>query len=163
MANRDAPFRRALLNSLAANHLLLAEAAGDYYGLLHFLVTPLALPWLYLRRPAAFPRMRSALGLAAAAANVVFWAWPAPPRFWVRGMTDILVTHDILGAAHLHAGTTLVNLYAAMPSLHVAWVAWYALAVITASRGRWRHPAWLYPDATALVLLASARGCWLWP
>jgi hypothetical protein len=116
------------------------------------------LAWLYLRRPTAFPRLRSALVLATAAANVVFWAWPAaPPRFSVPGMTDILVDRDILGAAHPRGATSLVNLYAAMPSLHVAWAAWCALAVVTASRGRWRHLAWLYPAATTLVVLASAN------
>ena len=96
--------------------------------------------------------------LATAAANVVFWAWPvAPPRFAVPGMTDILVTHDILGAAHPHGATSLVNLYAAMPSLHVAWAAWCAVAVVTATRGRWRRLAWLYPAATTFVVLASAN------
>ena len=146
------------LNHLAAVHSVLAEAAGYYYGLAHFLVTPLVLAWLYLRRPAAFPRLRSGLVLATAAANVVFWAWPAaPPRFSVPGMTDILVTRDILGAAHPHGATSLVNLYAAMPSLHVAWAAWCALAVVTASRGRWRRLAWLYPAVTTLVVLASAN------
>ena len=146
------------LNHLAAAHVPLAEAAGYYYGLLHFLVTPLVLAWLYLRRPAAFGRLRSGLVLATAAANVVFWAWPAaPPRFSVPGMTDILVAHDILGAAHPRGATSLVNLYAAMPSLHVAWAAWCAAAVVTATRGRWRHLAWLYPAATTLVVLASAN------
>jgi hypothetical protein len=146
------------LNHLAAAHLPLAEAAGYYYGLAHFLVTALVLAWLYLRKPAAFPRLRSALVLATTAANVVFWAWPAaPPRFSVPGMTDILVTRDILGAAHPRGATSLVNLYAAMPSLHVAWAAWCAAAVVTASRGRWRHLAWLYPSATTLVVLASAN------
>ena len=146
------------LNHPAAAHLVFVEAAGYYYGLAHFLVTPLVLAWLYLRRPAAFGRLRSALVLATAAANLVFWAWPAaPPRFSVPGMTDILVTRDILGAAHPRGATTLVNLYAAMPSLHVAWAAWCALAVVTASRGRWRRLAWLYPAATTLVVLASAN------
>ena len=65
------------LNHLAAAHAPLAETAGYYFGLAHFLVTPLVLAWLYLRRPAAFPRLRSGLVLGTAAANVVFWAWPA--------------------------------------------------------------------------------------
>ena len=126
------------LNHLAVAHSVLAEVAGYYYGLAHFLVTPLV--------------------LATAAANMVFWAWPAaPPRFSVPGMTDILVSRDILGAAHPRGATSLVNLYAAMPSLHVAWAAWCALAIVTASRGRWRHLAWLYPAATTLVVLASAN------
>jgi PAP2 superfamily len=67
------------LNHLAAAHPALAETAGYYYGLLHFIVTPLVLAWLYLRRPPAFPRLRSALVLAASAANIVFWTWPAAP------------------------------------------------------------------------------------
>ena len=46
------------LNHLAAAHPALAETAGYYYGLLHFIVTPLVLAWLYLRRPPAFPRLR---------------------------------------------------------------------------------------------------------
>jgi hypothetical protein len=50
-----------------------------------------------------------------------------------------------------------VNLYAVMPSLHVAWATWCAVAVITATRSRWRHLAWLYPTATVLVALASAN------
>jgi uncharacterized membrane protein YhhN len=81
VANRgvDAPFRRALPQPPCREPPLLAEAAGYYYGLLHFLVTPLVLAWLYLRRPTAFPRLRSALVLATAAANAVFWAWPVAP------------------------------------------------------------------------------------
>ena len=146
------------LNGLTAAHPPLAEAAGYYYGLLHFIITPLVLAWLYWRRPAAFGRLRSALVLTTTAANVVFWAWPvAPPRLSEPGMTDILVTHDILGAANPHGATSLVNLYAAMPSLHVAWAAWCATAIVITTRSRWRHLAWLYPAATTLVVLASAN------
>jgi hypothetical protein len=80
------------LNHLAAACPVLAETAGYYYGLAHFIVTPLVLAWLWLRRPAAFGPLRSALVLATTGANVVFWTWPAaPPRFAVPGMTDILV------------------------------------------------------------------------
>jgi len=56
-----------------------------------------------------------------------------------------------------HGPDRLVNLYAAMPSLHVAWATWCAVAVITATRSRWRHLAWLYPSVTLLVVLASAN------
>ncbi|HEY7432864.1 MAG TPA: phosphatase PAP2 family protein, partial [Streptosporangiaceae bacterium] len=41
--------------------------------------------------------------------------------------------------------------------LHVAWAAWCAVAIGTATRHRWRHLAWLYPAATTLVVLASAN------
>src|SRR5262249_56257506 len=99
-----------------------------------------------------------AVGVGSRGAEGAFGAWPAaPPRFSVPGMTDILVTRDILGAAHPHGATSLVNLYAAMPSLHVAWAAWCATAIVTTTGTRWRHLAWLYPAATILVVLASAN------
>src|SRR6266852_803773 len=146
------------LNHLAAARPVLAETAGYYYGLAHFIVTPLVLAWLWLRRPAAFGPLRSALVLATTAANLVFWTWPAaPPRFAVPGMTDILVRYRILGAGSPHGPDSLVNLYAAMPSLHVAWAAWCAAALVAATRGRWRHLAWLYPAATTLDVLATAN------
>jgi PAP2 superfamily len=137
------------LNHLAAARPVLAETAGYYYGLAHFIVTPLVLAWLWLRRPSAFGPLRSALVLATTGANVVFWTWPAaPPRFAVPGMTDILARDRILGAGSPHGPDSLVNLYAAMPSLHVAWAAWCAagLAVtalgLLAARARTRPDAW---------------------
>jgi hypothetical protein len=88
----------------------------------------------------------------------VFLTWPvAPPRFAVPGMNDILLSRDILGSADPHGVTSAVNLYAAMPSLHICWAAWCAAAVVTATRSRWRHLAWLYPAATTFVVLASAN------
>ena len=59
------------LNHLAAARPALAEAAGYYYGLAHFIITPLVLAWLWLRRPATFGPLRSALVLATTAANGV--------------------------------------------------------------------------------------------
>jgi PAP2 superfamily len=146
------------LNHFVTAHSLLANATGYYYGLLHFIVTPLVLAWLYLRRPAAFPRMRSALVLATTGATLVFWRWPlAPPRFAVPGMTDILVTHNILDAGDPHGVSGMVDLYAAMPSLHVGWATWCAVVIVIATRSRWRHLAWLYPAATTFVVMASAN------
>ena len=147
-----------VLNNFVSSHLPLAMASGYYYGLLHFIVTPLVLAWIYFRRPDAFPRLRSALVLATAGANIVFWTWPlAPPRLAVPSMVDILVDHHILGAASPHGVTGYVDLYAAMPSLHVAWAFWCAFAVVATTRTRWRQLAWLYPAATTLVVLGSAN------
>ena len=135
------------LNHLVAASPALAEATGYYYGLLHFIVTPLILGWLYLGRPSAFPRLRSALVLATSAANIAFWTWPvAPPRYSVPGMTDILVSHHVLGAADPHGPDRLVNLYAAMPSLHVAW------AYLVRGSRHHRHPQPVAAPGLALPL-----------
>lgn len=144
------------LNHLAAAHTGIAELTGYYYGLLQFLLTPLALALLYLRKPTAFPRLRSGLVLTTPAANVVFWAWPvAPPRFSVPRMTDVLVTRDILGAGSPHGPANLANLYAAMPSLHVAWAAWCAVAAVTATRAA--------GGATSGGSTRLPRRWWSWP
>jgi len=146
------------LNHLVSSHAVLAMLTGYYYGTLHFILTPLILAWLYLRKRAAFARLRSALVVSTIGANIVFWAWPvAPPRFAVAGLNDLLVTRDILGSADPHGVTSAVNLYAAMPSLHVCWATWCAVAVVTTTRSRWHHLAWLYPAATAFVVLATAN------
>ena len=57
-------------------------------------------------------------------------------------------------AGHRAAFTHAAQLWQAE---HVAWAAWCAVAVVTTTRGRWRHLGWLYPAATALVVLASAN------
>ena len=146
------------LNHLVAPHDLAAVAVGYYYGLLHFILTPLTLAWLYWCRPRTFARLRSALVLSTIGANVVFWTWPvAPPRFAIAGLTDVLTTHNILDSADPHGVTGAANLYAALPSLHVCWATWCAVAVVTATRSRWRYLAWLYPAATTFVVLASAN------
>ena len=146
------------LNHLVSSHAVLAMLTGYYYGTLHFILTPLILAWLYLRKRAAFARLRSALVVSTIGANIVFWAWPvAPPRFAVAGLNDLLVTRDILGSADPHGVSSAVNLYAAMPSLHVCWATWCAVAVVTTTRSRWHHLAWLYPAATTFVVLATAN------
>jgi hypothetical protein len=146
------------LNHLVAPHDLAAVAVGYYYGLLHFILTPLTLAWLYWYRPRAFPRLRSALVLSTIGANIVFWTWPvAPPRFAIPGLVDVLTTHNVLDSADPHGVTGAANLYAALPSLHVCWATWCAVAVVTATRSRWRYLAWLYPAATTFVVLASAN------
>jgi hypothetical protein len=146
------------LNHLVAPHDLAAVTVGYYYGLLHFILTPLTLAWLYWYRPRAFARLRSALVLSTIGANIVFWTWPvAPPRFAISGLTDILTAHNVLDSADPHGVTGAANLYAALPSLHVCWALWCAVAVVTATRSRWRHLAWLYPAATTFVVLSSAN------
>jgi hypothetical protein len=65
------------LNHLTAAHPLLAETVGYYYGLLHFIVSPPILAWLYWRRPTAFGRLRSTLVMATTAANAVSGPGPS--------------------------------------------------------------------------------------
>jgi hypothetical protein len=147
------------LNHLVSHSSGLSVFAGYYYATLHFAVTVLVLVWLYWRRRALYRHARTVLITASAVSLLVFWFFPvAPPRLALRGLDDIVVTHNVLGAGHAASSGTFVDLYAAVPSLHVGWALWCAAAITRAcAASRYRHLAWLYPLTTALVVLATAN------
>jgi len=134
----------------------LALADGYWYALAHVLVTACVLGYLWWRQPRIQASLRNALVAMSLPALLVYWLYPvAPPRLTVHGMTDTLISNNILGSAHLHRG--LVNLYAAMPSLHVAWACWCAAALTLALNHRARYLAWLYPLAMTFVVVGTAN------
>src|SRR5581483_11558994 len=66
---------------------------------------------------------------------VVFWFYPvAPPRLVGGGFGDT-VRHVLPFAYRTEAAAA--NLYAAVPSLHVAWALWAAIALCSISRRPW--------------------------
>jgi hypothetical protein len=144
------------INGWLSPHHLLSIASDYYYELSHAFVTAAVLVWLWRRHPAAYARWRNILLGLSLAALAVFWAYPvAPPRLTAPGLTDVLVKYDALGAAHAPSG--LIDLYAALPSLHVAWAVWCGLAVVAAGRTRRRWLALTYPMMTTLVVLTTAN------
>jgi hypothetical protein len=142
------------LNAWITAHHTLVQLANYYYELSHVLVTGAVLVWLWRRHPHAYARWRNALLGLSLVALVVFLSFPvAPPRF-AAALVDTLVQENTLGAAH--AGG-LVDLYAALPSLHVAWAVWVAAAVMTQASRRVRLGAVAYPVATTAVVLTTAN------
>ena len=149
------------LNQMAVQHALVAQISGWFYGTAHFVLTPIVLGWLYLFRSRVYGQWRTTLAVASLIALAVYWVYPvAPPRLIDSvGLQDVLVEHNILSAADPHGPSAFVNLYAAMPSLHVAWAMWCALAVqacVTGHRAITRL-VWLYPIATCLVVFITAN------
>ena len=105
------------MNRVFSSHALLGSFSGYWYAILHFLVTPIVLLWLWRWRPSVFPRLRSTLVLMSTASLAVFWLFPvAPPRFVVPGMTDILVQRKVVEAGPAHGISGFVDLYAAVRS-----------------------------------------------
>jgi hypothetical protein len=144
------------INGWLAPHHLLAMVSDYYYELSHAFVTAAVLVWLWRRHPHVYARWRNTLLGLSLAALAVFWAYPvAPPRLTDPSLTDLLVKYDALGAAHAPSG--LIDLYAALPSLHVAWALWCGLAVVAAGRTRKRWLALAYPATTTMVVLTTAN------
>jgi hypothetical protein len=149
---------KALNRALSPSHVL-SEIASYYYGTLHFILTVVVLAVLWWRRPTEYGELRTVVVLVSLVCLLIFWLAPvAPPRFAVPGMIDTLTQTDAIGARSERGIFSLANLYAAMPSLHVAWASWVALVVTVTSRRRWvRWIAWLYPAFTIWVVLATAN------
>jgi hypothetical protein len=146
------------VNHFANAHSWLAYTTGYYYDGLHYLVTPAVFAFLYLRRHEHYARWRSCLITSSVASLVVFWLWPlAPPRMAMPGIIDTIATRHILGTVEGKGSGTLVNNFAAMPSLHVGWALWCAAALVATISTRWRHLAWLYPAATTFVVLGTGN------
>ncbi|HEX5496043.1 MAG TPA: phosphatase PAP2 family protein [Mycobacteriales bacterium] len=146
------------------NHALeavppLAALAGYYYLALNFFVPIGLLIWLYLRRPADYGPLRWVLGVVTMSSLVCFWLLPvSPPRFVVTGMMDTVATSHLIGAAYQGEIAPHANLYAAMPSLHVAWAGWCAVVALRACRRAWVRAVFCaYPALTTVDILATSN------
>jgi hypothetical protein len=137
------------------------DAFNAYYGGTHFLVPAGVLIWLLLHHPGRYARARTALAVTTGLAFACFWLFPvAPPRL-LPGRFGIVDTLSAAGNSG-HFETSLINSagdqYAAMPSLHVAWAVWSALAVYPVARRRaLRMLAAAYPVLTTLVVVTTGN------
>lgn len=148
-----------LNGALAHAGVLVQDIANYYYATLHIWLTVGVLGWVYWRRPEQYRRLRTVLVLINVMALVVFWLLPlAPPRLLPgAGFVDTIAAGHTIGSWGSPA-TADANFYAAMPSLHVAWAVWVAIAVRGSLRNRWaRRAAAVYPVLTVLVVLATAN------
>lgn len=144
-----------------SRHTLLAGFSSYYYATAHFAVTLLVIVWLYWRHPKHYRPLRTILVCSTLAALLGFWLFPvAPPRDVLSGITDTVASRHTFEALAPRGGSTVANLYAAMPSLHVGWAVWCALAVWWVYRRR--RPilaclAFLYPVVTTLDVIGTGN------
>jgi PAP2 superfamily len=142
------------------HHHALALWVSDYYDNVHFAVTLTLVGILWLRFPRLYRPLRNTLVLTNVTAMVVFWVFPtAPPRLLDPAhFPDVVSVVGGFGSWHSGALATAANEFAAMPSLHIAWACWSALALHRLFAGR-RGAAlvWLYPGLTALAVLSTGN------
>lgn len=150
---------------LAMNHWLatqhaLALGLSDYYDNAHFIVTLGLLGWIWWRRPRDYRSLRNILVLLNLIGFAVFWLYPmAPPRMLVAaGFKDIVASTHAFGSWHTGSLASEADQYAAMPSLHMAWAAWVAIAVWRITRRRWmRALGLLHVVLTGVTVLATGN------
>ena len=151
----EAWFQRPFLH-----HPALGRAADVYYGAAHFTVMGIFLAWLFARHRDAYPRARARLALVTLAAAFIQAAPVAPPRL-VPGVGVVDLARRFGQSVYDPGGLSDPGQLIAMPSVHVAWAALVALAVLQAIRspGRWLGP--LHLAVTVAVVVGTGNHWWL--
>ena len=158
------------LHDFALRHDWIVRAANWYYVAAFLPVLVAAAVLAAWRAPAAFAWWRRVFALSLGLALVGFALFPmAPPRLLPAeyGFADTLMAYgphyygDAEGSSLFNAYgriPSMVNEYAAMPSMHVAWsaVAGALLAVAIGRRWAWTL-AILHPLLMALTVVVTAN------
>ena len=145
-------------DSWLAGHQTLGLLVSDYYDNAHFVVTLGLLGWLWWRRADLYRPLRNSLVLVNVLAFIVFWRFPVAPPRMLPGITDVVASTHAIGSWHTGALASHADELAAMPSLHIAWAVWCAVALWQLSNRRWiRSAAVAYPFLTAAAVLATGN------
>ena len=110
--------------------------ANSAYSWFFLPVVAGALIWLYIAEDGVYRRFRSSLAISAALAIVLISLFPVSPPRLTPG-SDLIGTHALIGGSH-----SFVNPYAAVPSLHVGWVALSGVALFFGVK-HWMRWFWL--------------------
>ncbi len=146
------------LDRWLAGHHTLGVVVSDYYDNAHFVVTLGVLGYLWWRRADIYRPLRNSLVIVNLLAFIFFWRFPVAPPRMLDGFTDVVASTHAIGSWHSGALASHADELAAMPSLHMAWAAWCALALWRISTRRWvRAAAVAYPCATAFAVLATGN------
>jgi hypothetical protein len=150
----------AALDHWLAAHPGLAVVVSNYYDNAHFVVTLGLVGLLWWKWPVLYRPLRTSLVLINVIGMLVFWIFPTtPPRLLdPQVYSDVVANSHAFGSWHSGSLATAANQLAAMPSLHIAWAAWSALALWRILGGRrWAAAVWLYPAATAVAVMATGN------
>ena len=147
---------------------LLAEAwlvdlANFMYVNTHFVITTGFLVWLYLFRNEHFAFVRNMFIVAMAIALVGYALYPtAPPRLLpAEGFTDTIAAFTGLAQDDGTVGL-LVNRYAAVPSMHIAFALMIAVPGMNLCRRAAPRTLWsAYPLVVLFVILLTGNHFWL--
>jgi hypothetical protein len=134
--------------------------ANYYYGSFHFIVTIFAGVFLYRRYRDDYPRFRNTIAIATLLALIGFTFYPlAPPRLVPNlGFVDTLLKDPAFWSFNSGGAEKVSNQFAAMPSVHIAWSTWCAIALAPRLKNRaWKILAWIYPVVTFVVIIITAN------
>jgi hypothetical protein len=144
------------------SHQWLIEIANWMYFNTHFLVTISFLAWLYLFRNDNFNFVRNMFMVAMGLALIGYALFPtAPPRMFPGvGFTDTIDVFTNMNQDSSFA-SVLVNPYAAVPSMHIAFSLMVAVCAVSLVRSVWARAVWsAYPLLVFFVIVVTANHFW---
>ena len=151
-------FQQALLD-----HTWLIDAANFMYMNSHFVITTAFLAWLYLLRNEHFYFVRNMFMIAMGLALVGYALYPtAPPRLMPEeGFTDTIALFTGV-AQDDETLSLLVNQYAAVPSMHIAFSLMIAVPGMALTRFAPARVLWsAYPLLVFFVIVVTGNHFWL--
>ena len=127
---------------------------------MHFVVPALVLIYLFHWHFERYRFWRNTAGLMLLISLLGFWLYPVlPPRLLPAhfGFFDASHYGGIGPIGKAEAGP-MANAFAAMPSLHIGWSVWCALAAVPVVRRRWMKVLLiLHPIATMFAVVVTAN------
>ena len=181
-------FHEQTVQSWFLPYRLFIQFWNVYYGTAHFIVTLGVFILLYVKRADVFPQWRNTLAAMTALAIIGFAWFPLmPPRLLDEacprddptsyggaciesdlrpddgfGFVDTLVEYGGPWSFDSEAMASISNQYAAMPSLHIGWSTWCAIALWPLLRRWWTKAlVLLYPATTLFAIVVTANHYWL--
>jgi PAP2 superfamily len=142
----------------AAGTGFLDDVTSWMYINTHFVVTTVALAFIYLRRNGHFYFVRNMFMVAMGLALVGYVVYPtAPPRLLPElGFTDTVAAFTgVTGEPSVNA---LYNAYAAVPSMHVGFALMLSIPMMRIVRRPWARALWAaYAPLVTFVVVATAN------
>ena len=147
------------IQAWASNVHWLMDGADWIYLNMHYAVTIGVLVFLYTRRHDSFCFVRNSFMIAMGIALIGYALYPtAPPRLMPEwGFTDSI--RQFTGfTVEDHGVKALLNLYAAVPSIHVCFALLVGWPMAKLARRRWVKALWLcYPLLITFVVVATGN------
>ena len=154
----EAGFQQALIDHAS----WLVDFANFMYLNSHFVITTGFLAWLYLFRNEHFYFVRNMFLVAMGLALIGYAFYPtAPPRLFPgEGFTDTIAAFTGV-AQDSGTASVLVNKYAAVPSMHIAFSLMIAVPAMRLANHSISRTLWsAYPLCVFFVIVATGNHFW---
>ena len=150
------------IQAWASGSRLLMRVSSWMYVNAQTTVTLGGLIYLYVRRNRSFYFVRNMFMIAMAIALIGYWVYPtAPPRLMPEwGFTDAISQFLVGSTGHIDngPGSALLNMYAAVPSMHVCFAVIVGWSMARLVSHRAAKIAWsLYPLLVTFVVVATGN------